>query len=321
MCSRSRIDRLSATEPLFIDIVSVGGFEDIRRGLRLCRYAKKVDGLSSMLHIACADVSIDEMSALLEEAKAMGVDNLLLERGVPSSTASTVRPPFVAHREGFTHVRELIAHIRKRYGSYFCLGVMGYPSGLGEYGSPEEEMKELKLKCDAGANFVVTQHVNDARAFTEFRDRALAEGVSLPMIPSLMPVLSYSSFVQVNSYCGVPIPAAFLAGLHSLQEDDKAVREYGNRHVVQLAKDLMAAGASVLHFHTMNLEVVIRNVLQDVGLCGPGAGTRRKLPWRPSGDDYRASEDVRPIFWANRPESYLERTAGWLNFPSGMGQS
>lgn len=327
-CRRPRIDRLASTEPLFVDVVSVGGLEAALQALRLCRYAKKVDGVLALMHLSCADMTVADTRTLLDEAKAKGVDNVLVERGVPIqspaamsdhklSAALAERPPFRQHPGGFLHTSELVAFIRREYGSHFCVGVMGYPSGRGEYGSYEEDLAQMRAKADSGADFVLAQHVNDAKTYLSFQDDLLKIGVRLPVIPCVMPVLSFESFLQLNHYCGVPIPPATLAGLHSLQDDNKAVREYGNRLVVQIAQELMNAGVNTILFHTLNLEAVIRNVLQDLGLCGPGASSRRKLPWRPSGDECRACEDVRPIFWANRPASYVERTAGWEHFPSG----
>ncbi|RYG45408.1 hypothetical protein EON67_10615, partial [archaeon] len=74
-CRRQRMDRLAATEPLYVDFVTVGGLENARRALRLCRYAKKVIGLTAVLHFSCADMSLSDVNELLAEAKRMGVTN------------------------------------------------------------------------------------------------------------------------------------------------------------------------------------------------------------------------------------------------------
>lgn len=395
---RPRVDRLASTEPAFVDVVAVGGLAATRRALRLAHHAHKIDGVPAMLHITCADMTVEDTRTLLVEARDAGVLNIVVERGVsevatapaapsrapapgggagspiaalpgapsplvlpgaaagargpgvggpleaalragtlapmPRSpapgvvTASTpalsalsphraARPAFVPTPGGFEHAADAVAWVRAEFGAAFSVGVMGYPCGHGEYGSLEEDMEALRAKVAAGADFVLAQHVHEARTFLDWREAVGRAGVAVPIIASVMPVQSYDSFMQVNAYTGVAIPPSMLSTLQSLAEDRKAVREFGNRHVVALMKDLMAAGVNVLHLHTLNLEAVIRSVLQDVGLCGPGAGARRKLPWRPSGDAARRAEDVRPIYWANRPASYLQRTAGWEHYPSG----
>ena len=358
---RPRVDRLASTEPAFVDVVAVGGLAAARRALRLCAHTQKVDGVPAMLHVTCADMTVEDTRALLNEAVVARVLNILVERGVSEATppvgaapvvaappapprptlptanaatqppgrgggggtaleaalragtlahaagpalppgvitastpalsplmpATAGRPAFVPTPGGFEHAADAVAWIRAEYGATFCIGVMGYPCGHGEYGSAEAEAEALRAKVAAGADFILAQHVHEARTFLDFRDGVARAGMGVPVLPSVMPVQSYDTFLQVNAYAGVPLPPSLASTLASLAEDKKAVREFGNRHVVALMRDLVAAGVPVLHLHTLNLEAVIRSVLQDVGLCGPGAGARRKLPWRPSGDAAR----------------------------------
>jgi len=366
---------LANTEPAFIDVVCCGGVESTRRALRLCRYAKTVVGLPAMLHITCADMSVDDVHAVLDEARGVGLTNILVERGVSvQPTAAdlaamgaavllpswSVRPPFRGRSDGFAHPSDAIRFIRERFGDHFCVGVMGYPSGVGEYESLEVDLAQLRAKQDAGADFIVAQHVLDAAVFARFLDDAKRAGVTLPIVPSVMPIHHLDAFrqvrwrpvpgdcwshfpptppphpatpssphtplanPQVNAWCGVSVPAALMTALEAASVDDKRLREVGRTFTVALCRDLigfMTSGRSgcapVLHFCTLNLETVVRTIMVDLGLCGPSAGSRRRLPWRPSGDESRASENVRPIYWANRPASYVARTATWLEYPSG----
>ena len=146
----------------------------------------------------------------------------------------------------------------------------------------------------------------------------------------------------MNAFCGVPLPAALradidrlTAGIAPSADDPPALAALGLQFTVSLCRDLLAGmgggggsggaargsagggGPRVLHLLTMNCEGAVAAVLRELGLSGPEAASRRKLPWRPSAVSSRAHEEMRPIFWANRPAAYVERTAHWTEFPTG----
>lgn len=343
---RQRVERFASSEPMFLDVAACGSRATIEAAIKLASYAKRFSGLATMTHVACADLTKEETRELLHQAKAAGLRNLLVERGVPlavlreqaaaaaaaaaaadsaptplEAVAVSLRPPFRATPGGFVHTADLVRFIRQEFGEYFCIIVVGYPSGVGEYGSFDADLSALVAKQEAGADVVLAQHVNDAPSFRAFRDAAVKAGVVLPILPSVMLVQDYDSYQAANAYCGVPVPPTTAAAYATLRHDSHALRSYALRHTAALCKDLLASGATCIHFITFNLESTLKGVLSELGLSGPGAAARRKLPWRPSGDEARQEEDVRPIFWANRPASYVERTSSWDKFPSGRWSS
>lgn len=205
--------------------------------------------------------------------------------------------------------------------------------------APQEYLGTLKAKVDAGADFVVSQLCFDASRMREFLGDCRRVGITCPVIPGIMPIQvrsacparlprrvpvtpaapcwvdqTYASFERVASYCGTAVPEHVWEALRPIRSDDAAVKAYGVELAASLARNVLEAGAPGLHFYTLNLERSVTRILGAVGLVREPS---RSLPWRPSAHAKRQSEDVRPIFWANRPESYLSRTASWDEFPNG----
>ncbi|KAA0162668.1 hypothetical protein FNF31_03196 [Cafeteria roenbergensis] len=181
-------------------------------------------------------------------------------------------------------------------------------------------------KVAAGAEVLLTQCVYDVEAYSGFVAACRAAGVpeSVPIVPGVLPVHGYEAFRRMTAYTGVNVPAELQDALDAaaVSGDDEAVRREGTARVSALCRALLEAGAPGLHFYTLNLEMATRAILKDVGLCR-GAEARR-LPWRPLGDGPGALTQVRPIFWANRHRSYVERTRNWDEQPTGRwgdGQS
>jgi hypothetical protein len=135
--------------------------------------------------------------------------------------------------------------------------------------------------------------------------------------PSALAVRPPGVLYPAQTTISLPLPASTVMGLLNGTAAAPATGATGPFAPAAASAPLSPCPFPVVHVITFNLEVATRDLLRDAGLCGPGAGARRKLPWRPSGEESRAGEDVRPIHWANRPVAYVERTASWQDFPSG----
>lgn len=136
-----------------------------------------------------------------------------------------------------------------------------------------------------------------------------AVGITIPIVPGIMPINSYESFVRMTESriltCSVPPDVK--AHLYKIKDDAAAVQEYGVVVVTEMCRKLIRGGVRALHFYTMNLEKNIRLLIENLQL---ERGTR-ELPWRVARIPGRTREDVRPIFWLKRTKSYLSRTAEW----------
>lgn len=328
---RQRIDRLATqTEPLFLEICGgeIGPLVESSltppswsTAITLAIYAQKYSGIPSSVRITVSPsrTTIEGLARFLDQARSGSVRNVILDRGLYNGHSGEISP-----QEGVNcilHIADAVRFVRERHGDFFCVGVAAYPSGFGEYGSADEDLVRLKDKEIAGADFILAQHVLEAEHFFNLRRRAEDAGITIPIIPSVLPWHEKENFMQINNYCGIPIPSKLSSELEgsvsSASPSELAL--IGLRHNVLLCRDLLAGGtgARIIHLMSMNSEAAIHSLLRELGLTGPEAASRRKLPWRQSADISRSQEEMRPIFWANRPAAYVERTSHWTEFPSG----
>jgi methylenetetrahydrofolate reductase (NADPH) len=182
----------------------------------------------------------------------------------------------------------------------------------------KQEIEFLKAKIDAGANFIFTQMFYDVDIFIDWVKRVRAAGINVPIVPGIMPIQSWQKFMTWVKRESIVVPQKFWDVLLPVQDNDEAVREVGTKLVAQMCRDIVGSGLGIrgLHVYTLNLEKGARMLLEELRL-----ESRREqvhpLPWRPSLTPNRRGEAIRPIFWANRQQSYLSRTEDWDEFPNG----
>lgn len=230
-------------------------------------------------------------------------------------------PPATISAAGFTYAHELVEHIRKEYGDYFAIAVAGFPEGHPEAKEGTDiEMERLKHKVDAGADFIFTQMFYDFEIFSKWVKRVRKEGITVPIVPGVMPIQNYGGFQRATARFGTIVPQYFHDTLDPIKDDDQKVREAGTRLVGDLCRRIIdpANGLDVngLHVYTMNLERGSRMLLEYLEL-EPSVQQVKQLPWTPSLTPKRRDEGIRPIFWANRAKSYVDRTETWDEFPNG----
>jgi len=252
----------------------------------------------------------------LTDTRKAGMKNLLALRGDPPRGEQ-----WHQIEGGFAHASDLVSYIRQHHGDWFCIGVAGYPEKHVDCDSYENDLQHLKKKVDAGANLIVTQLFYDPKAFLKFKDDCRKLGITVPILPGLMPILSYNGLVRMCGLCGTSIPKKILDDLAPIKDDDAAVQEYGIKQCAEMCRELMAAGVKGLHFYTLNMERSVREVLLQLGLISE-THLHRDVPWagaraNRSNNGKGKQEAVRPIYWANRPRTYIARTVDWDSYPNG----
>lgn len=312
-----RIERMAGLGPEFVDITWNAGGRTSDLTAQLIKTVHTYMGLETCMHLTCTNMPRDKVDTALREAKQFGCRNILALRGDPPAGSSEWEP----HAAGFSYAKELIEYIRQGYGDYFAIAVAGFPEGHPEAKDGREmEMKRLKDKIDAGADFVFTQMFYDYDIFARWVKDVRAAGINVPIVPGVMPIQTYGGYQRATARFGTIVPKYFEEALDPIKDDDQKVREVGTQLVGDLCKKIIdpknGLDISGLHIYTMNLERGSRMLLEYLSLQ-PSVQQIKQLPWTPSLTPKRRDEGIRPIFWANRAKSYVDRTETWDEFPNG----
>ncbi|KAI8805676.1 methylenetetrahydrofolate reductase-domain-containing protein [Cladochytrium replicatum] len=307
-----RMERMYALGPEFVDVTWGAGGSTSDLTIQICTTAQSAYGLESVMHLTCTNMPREKIDYALSEAKAAGIQNILALRGDPPKGQGT----WTAIDTGFAYATDLVKYIRQQYGDYFCIGVAAYPEGHPDNADLEAEMKHLKEKVDAGADYIVTQLFYDCDMYLKWEKNCRAYGITIPILPGIMPIQAYGGFKRMTTLCKTAVPAKITSELEPIKEDDKAVKDYGVQCAIDMCNYLKSNGIRGFHFYTMNLEKSVRLILEGLGFVAP-IDVAKPLPWTPSLAKNREKENVRPIFWKNRTRSYILRTEAWDDFPNG----
>lgn len=310
-----RMDRMYDLNPVFIDITWNAGGRSSSLTNEMVYTAQSALGLETCMHLTCTNMSVSLIDEALARAKQSGCQNILALRGDPPLDGSE-------STGDFKYAKDLIVYIRKNYGDYFNIGVAAYPEGHPEESDADTVIKYLKDKCDAGADFIITQMFYDVDNFIEWCSKVRKIGIDIPIIPGIMPISTYSAFIRRAKWSQIHIPQHFLDALDPIKEDDFLVREKGTELVSEMCNKLLESGyIKHLHFYTMNLERSTIMILEKLALIEKVKSHETiggdLLPWRKSLNPSREKETIRPIFWQNRKHSYISRTSTWDEFPNG----
>jgi methylenetetrahydrofolate reductase (NADPH) len=231
-----------------------GGTRD--KTIDIVKRAKREIGLESMAHLTCVGHSKQEIKNILDELVTSGIENVVALRGDPPMGETKFTP----NPDGFRYANELTAFIRASYP--LCIAVAGYPEGHIESPDKETDWDYLRQKVMAGADFVITQLFFDNRYFFDFERRMHEKGVTVPIIPGIMPITNYSQIVRFTRICGATIPGKLERDLEPIQGDLEAVQQCGVEHATQQCKELIAHGVPGIHFYTLNKSSATREIIK-----------------------------------------------------------
>ena len=187
----------------------------------------------------------------------------------------------------------------------------------------EKELQNVKENVEAGADLIITQMFFDVETFFEFVKDCCRYGIDVPIIPGILPIQSYHDVRQLQRSSQVQIPQEVIDTINPIKDDDEAVLAYGIQYATDMCKKLFDSGkVHGVHIYTLNREAATKELLKELDFFKVAESEQdgvRKLPWAMGRGQNRGgrAEDVRPIFWASRPKSYLIRTSAWEEFPNG----
>jgi methylenetetrahydrofolate reductase (NADPH) len=200
-----------------------------------------------MPHLTCVGHTRAELAEIADRIHGDGFRNIMALRGDPPKGSSEFR----AATDGLRHANELVSLLRERHPD-FCLGVGGYPEKHPEAPSPEADLDHLKRKVDAGASFVTTQLFFDNDTYYRFVERCRAAGITVPVVPGLMPVLSLKQVQRFTSMCGTTIPQVLVRRLEAAGDTQEIVEAVGIDWALAQIRDLISRGAPGYHLYILN---------------------------------------------------------------------
>jgi methylenetetrahydrofolate reductase (NADPH) len=255
------LQELAAIHPAYVSVTYGAGGTTQDRTRRIVTRIRQETALTPVAHLTCVGSTREDLAALLDEYRQADITNILALRGdAPEGVAR-----FEVVKGGFAYASDLVHFIREQQGQ-FSIAVATYPEGHPEsQGGVEDDIRYLKLKQDNGACAAITQYFFDNEAFYRFRDRAVAAGISIPIIPGIMPVTNYTQIVRFSAMCGAIIPDWLHTRMQPLVDDAEATRQAGIAIAAEQCADLLAHDAPGMHFYTLNKSAATIAICRQLG--------------------------------------------------------
>ena len=256
------IPALGQLNPDFCSVTYGAGGSTRAKTLAIVDRIQRQQGLTAMAHMTCVNATREETASVLEQARALGITNILALRGDPPGGVGD----FQKTDGGFEYSYELVRFIKEMSG--FSIGVAGFPEGhIAQKDGKQADWRHLKHKIEQGADFVITQLFFDNRDYFEFRDYLTSKGVTVPLVPGIMPIQSSAQIKRIGALCGAELPQPFVTELDKRGDDDEAVAQFGIDYATRQCDELLRQGAPGLHFYTLNKSRSTLQVVEQLNLA------------------------------------------------------
>lgn len=306
-----KLGRVHEMNPLFIDFTWGAGGSTSDLTLQLTLDAKEKFNIMPNMHLTCTNMEMSKIDHALSECKKNDIQNLLALRGDPP----VGQEKWTAVDGGLTCALDLVNYIRKSHGNYFNITVAGYPEGhpnaikqvdnydalstseklrcsksIDEVSGEtcyfvcsdedyENELDYLKAKVDAGASAIFTQMFFDSNIFIAFYKACREKGINVPIIPGIMCINSIAGTYRMAKFCKSALPNELIEAMEQVNQDDSdAVKAFGIEQGIKLSKELLDFGVQGLHYYTLNLEKVVRGIVDGIQPYLQGDMAARSVP-------------------------------------------
>lgn len=244
-------EELSDLKPDFISVTYGAGGN--RADSKTCQIASEIQnkyGIISAAHLTCIYNSKEDVDEILKELKDHGIQNILALRG-------DINPDYPI-KDDFKYANELISYIKYR-GDFDVSGAC-YPEGHMESGSLENDIKNLKIKVDAGAQHLISQLFFENSSFYSFLEKTKMAGIDVPIEAGIMPVINKNQIEKMVSMCGASLPVKFSKMIQRYEHQPEALRDAGIAYAIDQIVDLISSGVDGIHLYTMNNPYVAKRI-------------------------------------------------------------
>ena len=258
---RETVPGLKRLNPAFISVTYGAGGGTRERSFRIVDRLRKQHSIEAVAHLTCVGATRADSAAILDEAQALGIENILALRGDPPKGQATFTPT----AGGFGYAVDLIRFIRERGG--FSIGAAGYPEGHFECPDKYLDWDRSAQKVEAGAEYIITQlfyNIDDFLAYEDYLRHK--RQVKVPIVPGILPFLNAAQIKRFTSLCGSNLPDAVVRRMEALG-DDESVRRLGVEVCTDLCRRLLDHGVPGIHFYCLNRVPSCTEVLQNLGLA------------------------------------------------------
>jgi methylenetetrahydrofolate reductase (NADPH) len=238
---------LTGLKPDFVSVTCGAGGSAAGPTLEI---SKQLDGLgyeTVMPHCTCVGMSRSELARSSDALVEQGFQNVMALRGDPPRGEKFFKPS----ADGFRYAAELVAFLRERH-SQLCIGVAGYPEKHPEAYNKIQDIRHLKEKVDAGADFITTQLFLHNHVYFEFVDRCREAGITVPIVPGLLPVISLDQINRMRTFCEFHVPEILLRNLEAAKTDPVKMERIGLYWAIEQISELVEGGAPGIHLYLLN---------------------------------------------------------------------
>lgn len=256
------LDKFALLKPDFISVTYGAGGSVRQRTVEISSRIKNTLGIESLVHLTCIGHSFAEIDEMLKKIRENRLENIMALRGDPPLDTAVE-----ARKGDFKYAGDLISYIRRSgLASDFSIAAAAYVEAHPESPTIKQDLMNLKLKVEAGVDFLTTQLFFDNRRYLDFAERAACMGITCPIVPGIMPIFKADRIKTMTAKSGCSIPASLVLMMDKYGSNDDDMRKAGIEYAAGQIRELLDNGAPGIHLYTMVRPVSTKEILIQAGL-------------------------------------------------------
>ena len=249
---------LAKLNPEFFSVTYGAGGSTRDRTLSTVLETQQHTGINTAPHLSCVGDTRDSLRELLNTYRDNGINRIVALRGdLPSGMGGAGE---------LAYASDLVQFIREETGDHFHLEVAAYPEIHPQAANAKADFAAFKTKVEAGANSAITQYFFNAEAYLYFVDQCDREGITIPIVPGIMPITNYTNLARFSDGCGAEIPRWIRKRLEGYGDDIDSIKQFGEEVITRLVETLIEEGAPSIHFYSMNQAAPVMAICDNLSL-------------------------------------------------------